>query len=145
LLGNVYDLYYRLPLWDKLLHFFSGVLFMVSGIILIKNFTEKGYLRLNGAFTIIVALLFTVAMGTLWEFVEYGIDCWLNVNMQRYMLPGGTPLQGQQALHDSMLDMLGAFFGAVITSIFLAIRSARGKAARRLPSADATTRTTTQT
>jgi hypothetical protein len=139
ILGNVYDFYYRIRLWDKLLHFFSGILLMVSSIILINIFTEKGYIRLNRAFTVVVALLFTMAIGSIWEFIEYGIDCWLDVNMQRYMLPDGTLLRGQDAVHDSMLDMIAAFAGALITSIYLAIRgSFRSKAAGKLSAADMT-------
>ena len=122
LLGNVYDLYYRFPLWDKLLHFFSGILFMISGVILIGVFTEQGHIRLNKAFTIIVALLFTVTMGAIWEFVEYGIDSLLNVNMQRYMLPDGTLCAGRRALDDSMLDMLAAMLGAIITVTAMALK-----------------------
>lgn len=117
LFGNVFNLYYIIPFWDKLLHFFSGIFLMCTAFIFINIYTEKGYISLNKTFTITAALFFTLSVGAVWEFFEYIADLILDTNMQRYVLKDKTPLIGQAALHDTMQDMLWAAVGAIVTSI----------------------------
>jgi hypothetical protein len=122
ILGNVFNFYCLLPFWDKLLHGMSGVLFLIMALILINQYTKKGCIKLNGAFTVIATLIFAVAMGTLWEFIEYIMDgIFKDINMQRYMTRDGTMLIGREALNDTMLDMIFAAAGAVITCIIATV------------------------
>ncbi len=127
LLGNIYNLYYILPFWDKLLHLFSGALLMCTAFMFIDIYTEKGYIQLNKTATILVALFFTLSVGVVWEFFEYAADLLLDANMQRYMLKDKTPLVGQAVLHDTMQDMLWAALGAVISCIGYAFIERREK------------------
>ena len=122
LLGNIYNFYYIVPFWDKVLHLLSGVLFVFASFILINIFTEKGYIKLNKVSAIIIAFIFTLAMGVIWEFIEYAADGLLNVNMQRYRSVDGVPYIGRQSLVDTMDDMLYAAAGAAVACIIAAFK-----------------------
>ena len=62
-------------------------------------------------------------MGMVWEIYEFLVDRFFGTNMQKFMLEGGEQLIGQQALADTMkdiiVDAIGAFVMAVVGYISL--------------------------
>lgn len=106
-LGDVQRFYDHVPFWDKLLHFQSGFLMGSTGYLLVYLLNEykREELNLNPGFLSFFAVIFSLALGVTWEIVEFGIDVIL-----------GTSLQG--GLHDTMMDLVYDFSGALITSIF---------------------------
>ena len=127
ILGEIMDFYGRIPWWDSLLHGFSGVLLGVLGFILINtiNNIEKTHIKLNPIFISIAVVCFAVTLGVLWELIEYSIDGIFGSNMQQFMestsgtLVGGEdiPLQGHDALTDTMKDLFLVTFGATIIAV----------------------------
>ncbi|MGL4950209.1 MAG: hypothetical protein ACRC5M_07475 [Anaeroplasmataceae bacterium] len=121
LLGSVFNFYQFIPIWDKLLHLFSGTLIVMTLYGLIDAFTKAGMYKSNKWINIVIVLLLTLAVGVVWEFAEFFIDVCFNSNMQRFEDMQGNPFIGQKALMDTMIDQLLAALGAVITLIFYAI------------------------
>ncbi len=81
-LQNYYELY---PHWDTLLHTTNGFLCAAIGFslvdILCRNKQEK--FRLSPLYMALVAFCFSMTVGVVWEFIEYGIDMVLHTDMQK--------------------------------------------------------------
>lgn len=84
ILGEINNFYGNIPYWDTILHTING--FIAAGIgfslidILNKN-SEK--INLAPFFVAIVAFCFSMTIGVLWEFFEYGADTILKYDMQK--------------------------------------------------------------
>lgn len=118
-LGEVQDFYYRIPRWDSILHYFSGMMLGALGfsLITILNRSEKIHLQLSPAFIAIFAFCFSVTLGVIWEFYEYCCDELLNLNMQKTMLQNGIQLIGHAALSDTIKDLFVDATGAGLIAI----------------------------
>lgn len=118
-LGEVRSFYYRIPHWDTVLHIFSGAMLGALGfsMLAIFNNTEKIPLNLSPLFVAVFAFCFAMTMGALWEIYEFGADCLLQTNMQKFALDDGTNKIGQAALQDTMKDIIVDALGAVATSV----------------------------
>ncbi len=85
ILGEISYFYKAFPYWDLILHTING--FICAGIgfslIDILNKNEKIHLKVNSAFLTIVAFCFSMTIGILWEFCEYGVDTLTNHDMQK--------------------------------------------------------------
>lgn len=79
MLGHCYKLYYRLRFWDKLLHISGGVLFALFGFYLYYKLGGDWSNRLLAG---VFALLFSMGVAVCWEFVEFGADRFLGMDMQ---------------------------------------------------------------
>ncbi|MCL1916902.1 MAG: hypothetical protein FWG14_01095 [Peptococcaceae bacterium] len=118
-LGEVRNFYYNVPHWDTILHTFSGVALGALGfsIVSLLNKSESVAFSLSPIFVAIFAFCFALALGTLWEMYEFIVDSILNTNMQKYALESGEPLIGQEALADTMKDLIVDAIGAFIISV----------------------------
>ena len=87
LLGFSYKLYYLLPWWDDMLHAFAGVIFAMFGAYLPRAFCKNG--EYNLLFLAVFALVFSIAVAAVWEFIEFGADCLLGTDMQKDVLVDG--------------------------------------------------------
>jgi len=107
-LGEVRDFYYRVPYWDSILHFFSGLMLGTLGFILVDflNQSSKTKVTLSPAFVSIFAFCFALAVGSIWEIYEYTVDGIMGLNMQKYMLADKTIKLGRDALQDTMKDII---------------------------------------
>jgi len=108
-LGEVKNYYITVPLWDDILHCFSGIMAGIFAFMVISVITAK----ITDAPSILPPLLialfsfvFSVAIGALWEIYEFTLDSFLELNMQKYRENNGTPLIGQEALFDTMKDIV---------------------------------------
>ena len=124
-LGEVRAFYYRFPNWDAVLHTFSGAALGALGFTLISlmNRSETVTFSLSPFFISLFAFCFAVALGVVWEFYEYAMDILIGTNMQKYALETGEALIGQEALANTMKDLivdaLGAFAISVIGYIYM--------------------------
>lgn len=148
MMGQCWEFYYTIPCWDKLLHICGGVMFVILGVCFFELLSGG---KTNLISAVAFALCFSMAISVLWEFVEYGADLFLGMDMQddtvitgltSYLLGtekgttgsigeiqsvvvNGTPLPVNGyidiGLHDTMLDMLLETAGALVTCIFLLI------------------------
>ncbi|MEN9647525.1 MAG: hypothetical protein RLY57_329 [Candidatus Parcubacteria bacterium] len=105
-LGEIGRFYANVPLWDKFLHFESGFLISTSGYILIYllNNHHKGKLQLSPFFITIFAISFSLALGVVWEVIEFAADSYLNLTWQN----GNT---------DTMMDLIADGVGAIILGL----------------------------
>lgn len=125
LLGEIFGFFALVPWWDSMLHTVSGVLITFLAFSFIKLLNgEKGDLSL--ACTIIAAFCVTVTVGVVWEIVEFAMDGWFGLNMQRAYLSNasgerGAALIGSDALSDTMKDLILDALGALIVCVVAAI------------------------
>ena len=56
-------------------------------------------------------------VGVIWEFYEFTSDKILGTNMQKFELQDKTKLVGQDALRDTMEDLIVDVLGAVVASV----------------------------
>lgn len=144
--GNCWYLYYTTAWWDKLLHCAGGMFFALVGAVcfdLLIRGKQKGVTRM------LFALCFSITVAAVWEFVEFGMDTFLGMDMQNdtvitgfssYLLgpAAGTtgsienirsvvidgralPVAGYLdiGIIDTMTDMLLGFAGALAVSLLL--------------------------
>ncbi len=118
-LGEVTSFYYRVPHWDDLLHGISSMMLAALGfsLIMILNKDPHLLMKLSPLFVSVFAFCFAAAVGVIWEVYEYTLDSFFGMNMQKYALEGGVPLVGQEALRDTMEDILLNVSGALVISI----------------------------
>lgn len=85
ILGEIQCYYIRYPMWDTMLHTVNGFIFAAAGFALVDvlNRNDKIKLQLNPMYMAIVAFCFSMTVGVLWEFFEYGADCILHTDMQK--------------------------------------------------------------
>ena len=123
-LGNVLELYNTNPAWDMVIHFLMGLVISMASIYIL-NFTvyKKDKSRHNLFFTFLFMILFSMGISALWEIWEFSGDFIFGLNSQRYMAESLVPFIGQNALLDTMQDLifdfLGSILGVVVISIIL--------------------------
>ena len=85
ILGEIQNFYGIIPHWDTLLHTLNGFLCAAIGFSLVDilNNSERFHLNLSPIFVTIVAFCFSMTVGVLWEFFEYGADCIVRTDMQK--------------------------------------------------------------
>ena len=148
MMGHCWKFYYTIPCWDKLLHLCGGVMFVILGVYLFERLSHG---KANHVSAVVFALCFSLAISVLWEFVEYGADLFLGMDMQddtvvsgitSYLLGAEKGMTGSiesiqsviingiplpvdgyidVGLHDTMLDMLLESIGAFVTCALLLI------------------------
>lgn len=84
-LGEMESYYVRVPYWDTMLHCVNGFLCAAIGFALVDilNRNERIKFRLSPFFLAIVAFCFSMTIGIIWEFFEFGCDILLRTDMQK--------------------------------------------------------------
>ena len=118
-LGEVRNFYYIFPHWDTILHTFSGAAIGALGfsVVSLLNKSETIAFSLSPIFVALFAFCFALSLGVLWEFYEFIMDYFLNTNMQKYALENGEMLIGQNALMDTMKDLIVDAIGAFVMAV----------------------------
>ena len=85
ILGEVNAFYVVIPGWDTMLHTINGFLAAAVGfsMVMLLNEDERVTFRLSPAFLAMVAFCFSMTIGVLWEFFEFGMDFFLGTDMQK--------------------------------------------------------------
>lgn len=149
ILGEINQYYLIFDRWDDMLHIINGFLCAAIGFSLVDilNRNEKIAFSLSPFFVAMVAFCFSMTVGVIWEFFEFGMDSFFQRDMQKdtiitsissvlfnpegknvaVVLPiksvivNGIPWNYggyiDIGLHDTMSDLLVNFMGAVIFSI----------------------------
>jgi len=150
ILGELNAFYQKIPNWDTILHTINGFIMGAVGFSLINllNDSDRAKIKLSPFFLISVSFCFSMTIGVLWEFFEYGVDCLLGYDMQKDTIVEKInsttfdPLKENKVysinidsvvvnnkewnyggyldigLHDTMKDLIVNAIGAIFFSIF---------------------------
>ena len=85
ILGEINSFYVRVPNWDTMLHTINGFLCAAIGFCLVDmlNRNDRFSFKLSPLYLAIVAFCFSMTVGVLWEFYEFGVDQLLGRDMQK--------------------------------------------------------------
>lgn len=85
ILGEISEFYLMFPFWDTVLHTINGFLAAAIGFSLVDllNRSERTVFHLSPLFMAIVAFCFSMTIGVIWEFFEFGMDTLLGYDMQK--------------------------------------------------------------
>ncbi len=84
ILGEIRNFYGLIPYWDTMLHTINGFLAAGIGFSLVDLLNENSRkVKLSPIYLTIVAFCFSMTIGVVWEFFEYGSDKLLNLDMQK--------------------------------------------------------------
>lgn len=121
-LGTVLGFYGKFLWWDTMLHTLSGVIFFFVGETLIKQLNNKPEDKNISRKTIVVfGICFSLATGVVWELFEFFVDIILGQNMQ---ITKG--LVGQEAIKDTMIDLISVTVGTIGIVIIRKIKDVIG-------------------
>ncbi|MDR1217319.1 MAG: hypothetical protein LBJ99_01905 [Oscillospiraceae bacterium] len=115
ILGEIAGYYVNVKGWDTMLHTANGFLAAAIGLALIDilNREDRFAINLSPVFVAIFAFCFSMTIGVVWEFFEFGMDVLLGTDMQKNTLISGYIDIG---LYDTMKDLLVNFLGAAVFS-----------------------------
>ncbi len=85
ILGEIEGYYVKIPYWDTILHTVNGFMFAAIGFTLVDIFNRNKRFRfeLSPMFLAVVAFCFSMTIGVLWEFFEFGMDTFTHTDMQK--------------------------------------------------------------
>lgn len=105
-LGNVFDFYLIIPMYDKILHLLSGLILGMIGYILFVHVsngaTEGSFKRYM---PILFSIIFSIAGAAVWEIWEFSTDQLFGFASQN------------NSLHDTMWDIICGSLMGVIANI----------------------------
>lgn len=108
-MGICMDLYKTAPFFDKAVHFCSGVFSALVGHYALVYFKAN---KTSKVFKAMFIMFFSMAIGVMWEFFEFGCDKLLGQSMQQLVSVG---------VDDTMYDLLCATLGAALGGYLLII------------------------
>ena len=149
ILGEINAFYVRIPIRDTILHTTNGFLMAAIGFALIDIFnrSERFSIKMSPFFVAFVAFCFSMTVGVLWEFFEFGMDWFFQTDMQKdWILPAissvklnpdganvpvkvaieSVMINGEEwnlggyldvGIVDTMKDLMVNFVGAIVFSI----------------------------
>lgn len=85
ILGEIQEYYIIIPMWDTILHTINGFLAAAIGFSMVDLLNRSGKMmfKLSPLFTAIVAFCFSMTIGVVWEFFEFGMDMCFGLDMQK--------------------------------------------------------------
>lgn len=85
ILGEIQEFYLVFPFWDTMLHTINGFLAAAIGLSLVEllNKSKNLTFQLSPFFTVVVGFCFSMTVGVLWEFFEFGMDQLFEMDMQK--------------------------------------------------------------
>ena len=85
ILGEIGSYYTKVANWDTMLHTINGFLAAAIGFSLVDllNRSDRTVFSLSPLFTAIVAFCFSMTIGVVWEFFEFGMDMIMELDMQK--------------------------------------------------------------
>ena len=85
ILGEINEFYLHFAHWDTILHTLNGFLCAAIGFSMIDilNRKEVFHTKLSPIFVALVAFCFSMTVGVLWEFFEFGMDRVFKYDMQK--------------------------------------------------------------
>lgn len=84
ILGEINNFYGNFPGWDTILHTLNGFLCASIGFSLVYLLNENSHsFKLSPIFVVLVSFCFSMTVGVVWEFFEYGMDTIFKKDMQK--------------------------------------------------------------
>ncbi|MBQ7039502.1 MAG: hypothetical protein IJN39_02935 [Clostridia bacterium] len=85
ILGEMQNYYTRFPFWDTILHTVNGFLCAAIGFAMVDilNNDLKTKFKLSPFYLAVAAFCFSMTIGVIWEFFEFGCDVFLHTDMQK--------------------------------------------------------------
>lgn len=85
ILGEIREFYVLVPHWDTVLHTINGFLFAAIGFCIVNLLNEDKNISmtLSPFYMAVAAFCFSMTIGVLWEFFEWGMDTVLHLDMQK--------------------------------------------------------------
>ena len=85
ILGEISSFYIYFPHWDTILHTLNGFLCAALGVSLVEilNKDKRIPFQLSPFFMAMVSFCFSMTIGVLWEFFEFGMDMLVGLDMQK--------------------------------------------------------------
>ena len=85
ILGEIREFYVLIPHWDTILHTINGFLFAAIGFCMVNllNNDPNTAMDLSPFYVAVAAFCFSMTIGVLWEFFEWGMDSWFGLDMQK--------------------------------------------------------------
>ena len=84
ILGEVNHFYTAIPIWDTMLHTLNGFLCAAIGFSLVELLNRNSKrMHLSPLYLTLVAFCFSMTVGVLWEFFEFGADQFFGLDMQK--------------------------------------------------------------
>jgi hypothetical protein len=102
--GEQMHFYERFWLWDKILHVYGSSVVSLLAFILVYTFHSTGKLRLTLPFIGLFTVVFTLAVGGIWEIGEFTVDKLLDLNTQR-------------GLDNTMWDIINNLIGGTLAAL----------------------------
>ena len=103
-LGEVHGYYTRFWWWDTLLHAGSGLAMGFVGFLMVHILYQRNQIRGHSFFIALFAFCFAMAIGSVWEIFEFGMDQVFGLDMQK------------SGLIDTMWDLIVDAIGALVAS-----------------------------
>lgn len=83
ILGELGAYYVKFSFWDTALHTTSGFIFAAVGFCMLDLLNRNKKVNFSPMALTLVAFCFSMTIGVLWEFFEFGADMFLNTDMQK--------------------------------------------------------------
>lgn len=85
ILGEIQSFYTIIPYWDTLLHTLNGFIMAAIGFAMIDilNDDPRVHMNMSPYFVAFVAFCFSMTIGVVWEFFEFGMDTLFRQDMQK--------------------------------------------------------------
>lgn len=85
ILGEINEFYIVIPHWDTILHTLNGFLCAAVGFSMIDILNQKEFFHamMSPLFVALVAFCFSMTIGVMWEFFEFGMDQTFRMDMQK--------------------------------------------------------------
>lgn len=115
-LGEIADLYYQVPYFDKFVHLTVPFLIASISYMLIFTMQKSEKLKATRLAIFLLTVLITMGIGGIWEVIEYGIDL-LRMNFFK----NWTQFQGslvEDPYYDTMNDLLADFLGGILGALY---------------------------
>lgn len=99
--------YSRIPYWDKIFHFFSGLLISAAGLIVchLLFHTLSGAQKARRTLYILFPFCFNLSVAVLWEVYEYMLYILFGIDAVNHLTSG---------VKDTMQDMIVCLFGGLL-------------------------------
>lgn len=106
-LGEIHSYYTYYWWWDIVLHTTSGMLLGIAGFVLVYvlNKEKRAYVKMKTGFVALFAFAFSITIGAVWEIVEFAMDAFFGLNMQK------------SGLIDTMGDLIVDVLGALVIAL----------------------------
>lgn len=93
ILGELEGYFITYPNWDTMLHTTTGFLCAATGFALIDilNRNSRIKFQLSPIYVALAAFCFSMTVGVLWEFFEFGMDRLFHLDMQKDTVVQSTP------------------------------------------------------